>query len=77
MRLILLEEAQSLFEAGIKKGMVSTYRQDGVPKYVWSVDEFGEVYESKIGIDGFHGYRLNDDNESLMRSIVLSEWASR
>lgn len=76
-RSIILEEAQSLFEAGIKKGMVSIYRENNVAKYVWSVDADGEVYEAKIGNEGFHGYRLSEENESIMRNVVLDEWEKR
>jgi len=76
-RIITLPEAYRLFVAGIKKGLVSTYRQNGVPKYVWCVDEQGEVYEAKIGSDGFHGYRLDEENERTMRRIILKEWKAR
>lgn len=77
VRSIPLQEAQRLFESGIRKGIVSTYKQDGIPKYVWSVDEQGEVYEAKLGNDGYHGYRLNKENESIMRNNVLQEWKTR
>jgi len=76
-RSVPLEEARFLFQAGIQKGMVSIYRQGDFPKYVWSVDGQGEVYEAKLGSDGFHGYRLNQENEAAMRYIVLQEWNAR
>ena len=76
-RSIPLEEARHLFQSGIQKGMVSIHRQGGIPKYVWSVDDQGEVYEAKLGNDGFHGYRLNQENEGAMRNIVLQEWKAR
>lgn len=77
IRSIQLEEARRLFESGIRRGMVSTCRQGDLPKYVWSVDDQGEVYEAKIGNDGYHGYRLNEENETAMRKIVLQEWNER
>lgn len=76
-RSIPLQEAQRLFESGIRKGMVSTYREGNLPKYVWCVDEQGEAYEAKLGNEGFHGYRLDEDNERIMREVVLREWKAR
>ena len=58
-------------------GMVSTIRGDGAPKYVWAVDDTGEVYESKIGSDlDYHGYRLGD-NDKAVREYVRREWNQR
>jgi hypothetical protein len=74
-RCVLLGEAQALMEAGILKGMMSTSVVRDLPKYVWSVDDFGEAYEAKMGRDGYHGYRLESDD--TMRDIVLREWAKR
>jgi len=70
-------EARALFVAAIRKGMVSTHREGDLPKYVWSVDDQGEVYEAKIGNDGYHGYRLDRESEGAMRSLVLREWGLR
>ena len=77
VRAIPLQEAQRLFVAGIRKSMVSTYRQGSLPKYVWSVDDQGEAYESKLGNDGYHGYRLDEESEKTMRALVLKEWGAR
>jgi len=77
IRSISLEEARLLLETGIKKGMVSIFTQEELPKYVWSVDDEGEAYEAKLGNDGYHGYRLNEENEAAMRRIVLQEWKAR
>ena len=77
VRVIPLQEAQRLFVAGVRKSMVSTYRQGSLPKYVWSVDDQGEAYESKLGNDGYHGYRLDKENEKTMRALVLKEWGAR
>ena len=76
-RSIPLQEAQRLFESGVRKGMISTHWEGDLPKYVWSVDEQGEAYEAKLGNDGFHGYRLNEENEGAMRNLVLHEWTVR
>jgi len=74
---IRLSEAQGLFRKGIRFGMISEPQQDGLPKYVWSVDEEEEVYEAKIssGSRDYHGYRLEE--EDSMRAIVLNEWKKR
>jgi len=77
-RSIPREEAQALFIEGICKSMVSVHREeDGLPKYVWSVDVQGEAYEAKTGNGGYHGYRLDEATESDMRNLVLDEWAKR
>ena len=39
----MLNEARCLFQEGINRGMVSTYSEDGLPKYVWAVDS-DDVY---------------------------------
>ena len=49
-RTILLGEARQLLRAGIIKGMISTYFEGNVPKYVWTVDADGLPYEAKIGL---------------------------
>lgn len=79
LRVILMREAASLMKNGIKKGMVSEILPDGYPKYIWAVDDHDEPYEAKRGDDGctYHGYRLNEANESLMRELVLDEWHQR
>ena len=78
LRPIPLEEARALFATGVEKGMVSTTcNEDNLPKYVWSVDAHGEVYEAKSGNGGYHGYRLNQENELEMRNLVLKEWNRR
>ena len=62
-----------LFERGIELGMVSRFDEGGVPKYVWAVDEFGEVYEAKTkpGRDEpYHGYRLGDDERAMRRYVT-------
>ena len=79
LRSVLIAEATVLFQEGIKRGMVSPFENDGVPKYVWSVDEAGEVYEAKTKPgqeEQCHGYRLGDD-ERTMRRYVLDEWKKR
>lgn len=55
--------------------MFSSHLQDGKPKYVWGVDKTGEPYEAVLGADGYHGYRLEDDDN--MRNVVLKEWSTR
>ena len=79
LRSILIAEATVLFEQGIDLGMVSHFEDGGVPKYVWSVDKSGEVYEAKTKPGQevqYHGYRRGDD-ERAMRRYVLDEWNKR
>lgn len=78
LRSIPSQEAQRLFIDGIRKSMISTYcEENGLPKYVWAVDEQGEAYEAKTGNGGYHGYRLDEAAEQHMRNLVLDEWAKR
>ena len=37
----------------------------------------GEVYEAKFGNDGYHGYRLDREDEKVMCQYVLDEWNRR
>jgi hypothetical protein len=79
LRGVLMEEAAELMRAGIARGMMSEFAETGVPKYIWAMDEQGEVYEAKTNPShetAYHGYRLGDD-EIDMRSIVLALWGKR
>ncbi|MBI5313193.1 MAG: hypothetical protein HZB28_08750 [Methylocystis sp.] len=79
LRSVLLEEAAALFGQGIELGMVSKPGDNGVPKYVWAVDDDGEVYEAKTKPEReseYHGYRLGDD-ERAMKRYVTEEWKAR
>src|SRR5260370_25233662 len=60
LRVILLAEARELFRQGTLAGMFSDFADDGVPKYVWSVDAGGEAYEGRISPRTYDckGYRL-------------------
>ncbi len=75
LRVVLLAEAQELFRKGILAAMFSKFPAGGAPKYVWAVDGAGEVYEAKLGNNGYHGYRLEE--EDTMRKVVPKEWAKR
>lgn len=76
-RIILLAEARRLFRKGILRGMINDFPDGEIPKYVWSVDESGEVFEAKIspGTVTYKGYRLEE--EDSMRTVVLREWNRR
>ena len=77
-RVVNLDEAVRLFRSGVGRGMVSTHRVGGLPKYAWAMDEHGDVYEAKLGGDmrSYHGYRLAED-ERAMREWVKEEWNKR
>ncbi len=77
-RVILLDEAKLLMVSGIRRGLFSTIREDGFPKFIWSVSDRGEVFEAKTdsnGTGGYHGYPLED--EDRMRAYVKSVWEER
>ena len=78
-RIVKKREAMSLFRQGLSRGMVSRYPENGLPKYVWAVDRYGEVYEAKLGDDGrrYHGYALNADGERDLCRWVVTEWNAR
>jgi hypothetical protein len=74
-RMILKAEAENLFREGVINGMFSDFLENERPKYVWSVDAEGEAYEAKIDRQGYHGYRLEEDDN--FRDRVLKEWKAR
>ena len=80
VRVVPKAEAKKLLASGFAKGIVSSHRQGrlNLPKFVWAVDDAGEVYEAKLGADGknYHGYRLGYDEKS-MRKWVKREWNNR
>src|SRR5579875_761430 len=44
LRPVLAGEAIALFRSAITAGMISPFEAGSTPKYVWAVDEHGEVY---------------------------------
>ena len=77
-RTILLGEARHLVAIGIQCGLFSEPREDGFPKFIWSVSERGEVFEAKTDTHGtgeYHGYPLED--EDVMHEYVKSVWIER
>lgn len=77
LRIVKRREASELLRSGIAWGMVSRYSVNGLPKYIWAVDDTGEVYEAKLdGNQEYHGYRLRAD-DGAMRRLVMKEWRLR
>ncbi len=77
-RAILLDEAKLLVASGIRCGLFSEIREDGFPKFIWSVSDRGEVFEAKTDANGtgeYHGYPLED--EDAMHVYVKSVWEER
>ena len=76
-RPIKLKEAIGLFKSGIRRGMVSGHLKNGLPAFVWSVDEDGQAYEAKPGDDGrtYHGYPLY--KEVSIARYIRQEWKRR
>ena len=78
LRPLVKSEAEALLAAGIRRGMVSDFGPDSAPKYIWAVDEHGEVYEAKTKPPhgtAYHGYRLGGDDD--FRDYVLRVWRAR
>ncbi|EKS32935.1 hypothetical protein G8O24_09865 [Bradyrhizobium sp. INPA01-394B] len=78
LRTVPLAEAQGLLQQGINLGMVSELAFDGFPKFIWSVDMEGEVYEAKtdpMTTGVYHGYRLEEEDD--MRDNVKAIWKQR
>jgi len=71
----LKAEAQELLRQGVLNGMFSDFPDGQLPEYVWSVDAEGEAYEAKFDRQGYHGYRLEEDDD--FRDRVLKEWKAR
>lgn len=77
-RVVPKEEAAQLLRNGVLRGMFSEPFIQGYPKYIWSVDEKGEVYEAKTHPNDhgqYHGYRLEDHDP--MRRRILNAWQER
>lgn len=71
-------KAELLLSSGIGKEMMSTRLNNaGLPKYVWSVDADGYVYEAKSDSTAYHGYRLDPHDEKEMLDLVQREWHLR
>ena len=60
-RVIRLQEARAFLDAAFARGMINACDPRALPKYAWAVDEEGEACEAKLGRDGYHGYRLGED----------------
>lgn len=79
IRRIRHAEADMLIKSGIRARMMSELqRQYGWPKYIWAVDDDGEVYEAKESRNHpgeYHGYRLNEDHER--RNHMLGHWKKK
>ncbi len=66
---------EAAFSPGRDDRNVQQFSRRRRAEYVWSVDEGGEVYEAKVDRDGYHGCRLEDDDD--MRGVVVKEWDRR
>ena len=77
-RCVKADEATALFREGVRRGMIGSFREDGLPKYVWAVDSEGHAYEAKLerGSRRYHGYELGADDDA-MRQLVVGEWTLR
>ena len=67
-----------MIEKGISLGMISSFAFGMFPKYIWCVDDDGEVYEAKTDettAGTYHGYRLEEEDN--MRDLVKHTWKER
>ena len=77
-RPILRPEAQTLLEAGLRKGMVSVQCRDNWPQNVWALSEAGEVFEAQLEnavLGVYHGYPMPSHDD--FRASVIGEWRKR
>jgi len=72
-RSLLRAEAEFLLRKGVLKGFVSPFLGDNLPKYVWSIDDRGDVYEAKFDTVGYHGYLLEESDD--FQAFIVKEWA--
>lgn len=78
LRIIPLEEARTMIQKGILRGMFSDHFLNEHPKYIWYVAEDGEVYEAKTDLTTpgvYHGYRLEEEDN--LREYIKQNWKSR
>lgn len=74
---VYLNEARELFYKGIRARMISSHGEP-FPKYIWSVDTNGIVYEAKSDPSTpglYHGYPI--ESERPVREYILKEWKRR
>ena len=77
LRTITLLQATKLFRSGVLLEMVSTQVKNGLPKFVWAVDSYGEAYEAILAGNSpeYHGYRLHRDQRA--RDFIIATWKER
>jgi hypothetical protein len=67
-----------MLNKGILLGMVSDFFFGAYPKFVWCVDDNGEVYEAKtnsVAPGVYHGYRVEEDDN--VPDYVKRVWKQR
>ncbi|WP_428492707.1 hypothetical protein [Rhodopila sp.] len=74
-QVILKAEASELFRQGVLNGLFSDFQDVDKPKYVWTVDTNNEVYEAVVDTYGYHGYRLEEEDD--FRTLIFKEWKRR
>jgi hypothetical protein len=78
VRVVFLDEAKGMIRKGISCGMFSNHFLAEYPKFIWCVDDDGEVYEAKTDITtpgAYHGYRLEEVDD--MRDYIRKMWKQR
>lgn len=72
------KEAQRLLQEGVKRGLVSVQRRDGLPQNVWAVSDDGYPLEAQLEGRGqitYHGYPVPQNDP--LRTDILDRWDQR
>lgn len=75
---VMLDEARAQLVQGVMRGMISLPAADGFPKYIWSVDADGRVFEAKTHPNTaglYHGYPLEKEDD--MCEYIRTMWNLR
>jgi hypothetical protein len=72
------DEALALLRRGLKAGLVSVQRVDGLPQNIWAVTDAGEPIEAQLEnreTAAYHGYPLSESDP--LSPLVLQAWRAR
>ena len=77
IRIVELDEAVTLLRERVHHGMVGSYSNGGLPKYIFAVSGDDLVFDTKLNGDRTcHGHELGH-GEDVLRQHVTREWKAR